>query len=34
MIKPSKVVFINDKLEKCFYSLSEKDPIKKGLLEQ
>tara|TARA_Y100000034_G_scaffold115112_1_gene151947 strand:- start:403 stop:729 length:327 start_codon:yes stop_codon:yes gene_type:complete len=31
MIKPSKVVFINDKLEENFYSLKEDDAIKKGI---
>ena len=32
MIKPSKVVFIDDKLEKNFNSLKEEDPIKKGIV--
>ncbi len=32
MIKPSKVVFINDKLENSFNSLSKKDPIRKGIV--
>lgn len=31
MIKPSKVVFINDDLETCFNALPESDLIKKGL---
>jgi Txe/YoeB family toxin of Txe-Axe toxin-antitoxin module len=31
MIKPSKVVFIEEKLEKAFYSLSDNDPLKKFL---
>ena len=32
MIKPSKVVFINDKLEDNFNSLKEDDPIKKSII--
>ena len=32
MIKPSKVVFISDELEKDFNSLKEDDFIKKGLI--
>ena len=32
MIKPSKVVFINDKLEDNFHSLKENDPIKKSMV--
>ena len=31
MIKPSKVVFISDELEKDFNELKENDPIKKGI---
>jgi len=31
MIKPSKVVFINDELEKDFHILKAEDPIKKGI---
>ena len=30
MIKPSKVVFISDELEKDFNELKDNDPIKKG----
>jgi len=33
MIKPSKVVFINKKLEKSFNSLKENDPIKKSIIK-
>ena len=32
MIKPSKVVFISDELEKDFNELKENDPIKKGII--
>ncbi|MBT7392735.1 hypothetical protein HN827_07930, partial [archaeon] len=32
MIKPSKVVFINDKLEENFNSLKKDDPIRKGIV--
>ena len=32
MIKPSKVVFISDKLEKDFNSLRDDDFIKKGII--
>ena len=32
MIKPSKVVFISDELERDFNSLKEDDPIKKGIV--
>ena|SRR3989344_7205696 len=32
MIKPSKVVFISDELEKDFNELKEDDPIKKGMI--
>jgi len=32
MIKPSRVVFISDELEKDFNELKEDDPIKKGLI--
>ena len=32
MIKPSKVVFISDELEKDFYSLKYDDPIKKAMV--
>ena len=32
MIKPSKVVFISDELEKNFNSLKENDPIKKAMI--
>lgn len=31
MIKPSRVVFISDELEKDFNELTEDDPIKKGI---
>ncbi len=31
MIKPSKVVFISDELEKDFYSLKEDDPLRKSI---
>ncbi len=31
MIKPSKVVFISDELEKDFNELKDEDPIKKGI---
>jgi Txe/YoeB family toxin of Txe-Axe toxin-antitoxin module len=31
MIKPSRVVFLNDKIEKSFYSLDNNDPLKKGI---
>ena len=31
MIKPSKVVFINDELEKDFYSLKEDDFLRKAI---
>lgn len=31
MIKPSKVVFISDELEKEFEELNNDDPIKKGI---
>ena len=30
MIKPSKVIFISDELEKDFNELKDDDPIKKG----
>ena len=33
MIKPSKVVFIDDKLEKSFNSLDENDFVKKGIIK-
>ena len=32
MIKPSKVVFISDELERNFNLLRENDPIKKGII--
>lgn len=32
MIKPSKVKFISDELEKSFNSLRDDDPIKKGIM--
>ncbi|MBU0470096.1 MAG: hypothetical protein KKA62_04340 [Nanoarchaeota archaeon] len=32
MIKPSKVVFISDELEKDFNSLKDDDPIKKAMI--
>ena len=32
MIKPSKVVFISDELEKDFNELKEDDPIKKSMI--
>ena len=32
MIKPSKVVFISDQLEKDFNKLKDNDPIKKGII--
>ncbi len=32
MIKPSRVVFISDELEKDFNSLKEDDPIKKAMI--
>ncbi len=32
MIKPSKVVFISDELEKDFNILKDNDPIKKGIV--
>lgn len=32
MIKPSKVVFISDELEKEFNGLREDDPIKSGMI--
>ena len=32
MIKPSKVVFIDDKLEESFNSLRDDDPIKKAII--
>lgn len=32
MIKPSKVVFIDEKLEESFNSLEENDPIKRGII--
>ena len=32
MIKPSKVVFISDELEKNFNILKDNDPIKKGII--
>ena len=32
MNKPSKVIFMNDELEKAFDKLSDKDPIKKALI--
>lgn len=33
MIKPSRVVFISDKLEEDFHELRDEDPIKKGLIK-
>ncbi|MFH0869757.1 MAG: hypothetical protein V1866_01725 [archaeon] len=33
MIKPSRVVFISDALEKSFYSLSEDDFLKKSIIK-
>lgn len=33
MKKPSKVVFINDRLEKSFNSLKEDDPIRKAIVK-
>ncbi len=32
MIKPSKVVFISDDLERSFHALSDDDPIKKSIV--
>ena len=32
MIKPSRVVFISDQLEKDFSELKDEDPIKKGIV--
>lgn len=32
MNQPSKVIFMNDELENAFNSLSDKDPIKKALI--
>ena len=32
MIKPSKVVFVSDELEKDFNELKDDDPIKKGMI--
>ena len=32
MIKPSKVVFISDELEKDFNKLKDDDPIRKGIV--
>ncbi len=32
MIKPSRVVFISDELEKDFNELKENDPIKRGIV--
>jgi len=32
MIKPSRVVFINDTLEESFNSLEKDDPVKKGII--
>ena len=32
MIKPSKVVFISDELERDFNELKDDDPIKKGMI--
>lgn len=32
MIKPSKVVFISDELERDFYQLKHDDPIKKAMV--
>jgi len=32
MIKPSRVVFMDDHLEESFNSLKEDDPIKKGIV--
>ncbi|MBS3123513.1 hypothetical protein J4437_02645 [Candidatus Woesearchaeota archaeon] len=32
MIKPSKVVFISEELERDFNSLKEDDPLKKGMV--
>ena len=33
MRKPSRVVFISDKLEKSFNSLPDNDPIKKSIIK-
>jgi len=33
MIKPSKVVFIDDKLENTFNLLPDEDPLKKGIIK-
>ncbi len=33
MIKPSKVVFISDELEKSFNQLRDEDSIKKGIIK-
>lgn len=32
MIKPSKVVFISDELERDYNELKDEDPIKKGII--
>ena len=32
MIKPSKVVFINDRLEASFNTLDDDDPVKKAII--
>jgi len=31
-MKPRKVIFADDELEKVFYSLSDKDPIKEAII--
>lgn len=33
MIKPSKVVFADDKLENTFNLLPDEDPLKKGIIK-
>ncbi|MDD3178390.1 MAG: hypothetical protein PHR26_02630 [Candidatus ainarchaeum sp.] len=33
MIKKSKVVFIDNKIEKIFYKLDDNDPIKKSIIK-
>jgi len=30
-LKPSKVIFVNDQIEKGFYNLNDNDEIKKGI---
>jgi len=32
MIKPSEVVFVNDKIERAFYKLDDKEDLKKNLV--